>query len=244
MKAIFVLQHTNSEFLGLIEDHLEGRGVRFQYVRPFAGGSVPGTAIQSDGLIVLGGGPWATASDPVLPSLREEVRLAKDFLNRRRPVIGFGLGAQILCLAAGGQSMPRDLAFGVGTARRVAADVLNGFLPAAWPLVTYMRDRPVMPAAATVLAVDDAGEPALFQLRDNCFGFTGHPGYKVGMLEDLVMEFEDTPADCAAAIGAVLARQGEIHTALAAIMTGLMQATGLMRPGDEAGRRVMPLPTR
>src|SRR3990172_7212722 len=102
MRSVNVLQHTQSEFLGQVEDHLEGRGIRFSYVRPFAGGTIPGTAAHSDGLFLLGGGPWGSVSEPLLPTLKAEIRLTKDYLARKRPVVGFGLGTQILCLAAGG----------------------------------------------------------------------------------------------------------------------------------------------
>ncbi len=30
MKTLCVLQHTEAEYLGLMEDHLEGRNIRFQ----------------------------------------------------------------------------------------------------------------------------------------------------------------------------------------------------------------------
>ncbi|NNG05271.1 MAG: hypothetical protein HKM95_14400, partial [Inquilinus sp.] len=78
-------------------------------------------------------------------------------------------------------------------------------------------------------AVDDAGRPALFQVAGNCLGFTGHPGAKLGMVEDLIMEFEDSPADPAAAMAALRAAQPAIEDALVPIMTGLVQITGLMR---------------
>ncbi len=43
VKTLAVVQHTSAEYLGLIEDHLEGRRIRFRYCRPFAtGGRVPG----------------------------------------------------------------------------------------------------------------------------------------------------------------------------------------------------------
>jgi GMP synthase-like glutamine amidotransferase len=244
MRALYVLQHTQSEFLGPIEDHLEGRGIRFQYVRPFAGAKVPGTAAHSDGLILLGGGPWGTASEPLLPTLQDELRLAREFLKRGRPVIGFGLGAQILALAAGGGAEPAPLVFAVGSARRVAADALGGHLPERYPLAVFMRDRPLPPAGAQILAVDDAERPALFQIGDKCFGFAGHPGLKPAIAEDLIMEFDDGPPEPARALEALRAAQTEMLDALSAIMVGLIQATGLMRPYDEqelARRRMIPI---
>ena len=39
MNVVAVIQHTAGEYLGLMEDHLEGRPrIRFQYFRPVRGG--------------------------------------------------------------------------------------------------------------------------------------------------------------------------------------------------------------
>jgi hypothetical protein len=70
MKALCVLQHTEAEYLGLMEDHFEGRNIRFSYKRPFApGGTIPADAGDYDGLILLGGGPYGIVSGHLLPSL-------------------------------------------------------------------------------------------------------------------------------------------------------------------------------
>lgn len=233
---VFVVQHTSGEFLGLMEDHLEGRGIRFTYSRPFAAdGRLPATLDFAKGLVLLGGGPWGTGGGRAVPSLTEELDLTRRCLELGKPVIGIGLGAQILALASGGGTERSELVFEVGEARRVRDDALNGFLPERYKLAVYMRDRPVPPDDAVVLAVDDSGRPALFQVAGNCLGFTGHPGAKLGMVEDLVMEFEDTPADPADAMDALRAAQPAIEDALVPIMTGLVQVTGLMRP-DGVGR--------
>ena len=92
-----------------------------------------------------------------------------------------------------------------------------------------MRDRPIPPPDAHVLAEDEDGRPALFQVRGNCLGFAGHPGAKLAMAEDLIMEFDETPEDPGPALEALRARQAEIEDALVPIMTGLVQVTGLMR---------------
>ena len=229
MKTVHVVQHTSAEYLGLIEDHLEGRGIRFLYSRPFAAkGSLPAAHGVATGLVLLGGGPWGSAGDPRVPTLAAEIELARSCLARAVPVVGIGLGAQILAIAAGGASEAAPLEFSVGEAHRARDDALGGYLPQRYPLVVYMRDRPTLPANASVLACDDAGRPALWQCGPRAFGFAGHPGAKVAMIEDLAMEFEESPP----ALGDGLARlrriQRGIEDALVPIMTGLVQAAGWM----------------
>ena len=228
---VFVLQHTSGEFLGLMEDHLEGRGIRFTYFRPFtADGKLPATIEFARGLILLGGGPWGTKGGRAVPTLLEELELTRRCLELGKPVVGIGLGAQILAIAAGGGSEAAALDCRVGEARRIEENALNGFLPERFPLVVYMRDRPIPPADARILAVDQADRPALFQVGGNSLGFTGHPGAKLAMIEDLVMEFEETAVDPGPAMVALRARQREVEDALVHIMTGLVQVTGFMNP--------------
>ena len=70
--------------------------------------------------------------------------------------------------------------------------------------------------------------PALFQIRDNCFGFLGHPGIKSAMVEDLIMEFDETPARTAETLETLRGAQEEIARALGALMVGLVEVTHLM----------------
>jgi GMP synthase-like glutamine amidotransferase len=231
MKTLCALQHFESDYLGLMEDHFEGRNIRFRYCRPFAaGGAVPATAEDYAGLIILGAGPLGIVSGQLVPSLGPELRLARDFLARGLPVIGIGFGCCILATAAGGGAEEAPLRFVVDTARRVDQHALGGHLPESFPIAVYMRDRPALPADARVLAVDSAGKPALFQIRDNCFGFIGHPGIKSAMVEDLIMEFDEVPARTAETLADLRAVQREIIAALGPLMVGLIELTHLMQP--------------
>jgi GMP synthase-like glutamine amidotransferase len=232
MKTLCVVQHTEAESLGQIEDHLEGRSIRFQYARPFAaGGSVPRDAGDYAGLVLLGAGPLGIASGDLVPSLAAEFRLVEDFLKRDLPVIGIGLGSAILAVAAGGGAADAPLRFIVGEARRATRDALAGHLPQRHPIAVYMRDRPVPPAGAAVLAIDDVGAPAIFRIGDNCLGFLGHPGIKSAMIEDLVMAFEEAPEDVADGLRRLRGAQAEIAAALSEIMVGVIKTTHLMAPG-------------
>ena len=231
MKSLTVIQHTSADYLGLMEDHLEGRRIRFTYHRPFTeAGKPPAYDDLGDGLVLLGGGPWGSAGARDVPSLTEEISLARTCLMLSLPVIGIGLGAQILAIAADGRSEACELCFEVDYAVRAEDEALNGYLPERFPHVVYMRDRPVPPDYAKVLAEDNAGRPAVFQIGENAFGFSGHPGFKLAMAEDLIMEFEEAPEKPGPALEKLRGIKTEIEDALVPIMTGLVQKTGLMQP--------------
>jgi len=230
MNVLNVIQHTSADYLGLMEDHLEGRRIRFNYFRPFTEkGRLPGPAESADGLVLLGGGPWGSSGGRDVPGLQSEIEVTQGYLQQGYPVIGIGLGAQILAIAAGGGSTAAPLEFTAAYARRVKDDALNGFLPERFPLVSYMRDRPVLPANASILAIDELERPCVFQIGRNALGFCGHPGFKSAMAEDLIMEFVEGPENPAPVLEKMRTMSAEIEDALVKIMTGIIQITGLMQ---------------
>jgi GMP synthase-like glutamine amidotransferase len=230
MNLLNVLQHTSADYLGLIEDHLEGRRIRFRYFRPFTEqGTVPQAGDVCDGLVLLGGGPWGSAGSRDVPTLDAEIGLTRMALDQGQPVIGIGLGAQILAIAGGGGSSPAPLAFETGHATRADSTALNGFMPERFPLISYMRDRPEPPSDSTVLAVDEHDRPAVFQVGGNALGFCGHPGFKPAMAEDLIMEFEEGPENPVPQLEKMRLMVRDIEDALVPIMTGIIQITGLMQ---------------
>jgi len=236
-RALYVIQHTDAEYLGLIEDHLEGRSIGFTYMRPHtAGGRLPATVKFTDGVVLLGGGPWGSAGERNLPTLEEEVQLVRDCMLRGAPVLGIGLGAQVLAMASGGSVRPAPLRFKMSVAHRTRDDALNGYLPETFPIATYMRDAFEAPPHAEVLAIDEDGATAVFQVADNCFGFAAHPGLKGAMIEDLIMEFDESPDDVAEELAVLRQSQVAIEDALVSIMTGVVQKAGWM--GEVASGRL------
>ncbi|MGI9363730.1 MAG: hypothetical protein ACR2O8_00980 [Rhizobiaceae bacterium] len=229
MKSLTVIQHTSADYLGLIEDHLEGRGIGFKYVRPFTEGvNVPKFEEVADGLVLLGGGPWGSAGSRDVPTLEEEVSLTRACLMHGLPVLGFGLGSQILAIAAEGGSELCDLQFTCETGYRSEPDALRGYLPEIFPAITYMRDIPVPPDYAQVLAANERDRPLIYQIGDNSFGFSFHPGFKLAIAEDLIMEFEESPAETGPVLQGLRRQKQAIEDALIPVMTGLIQKTGLM----------------
>ena len=85
MKTLCVLQHVEADYLGLMEDHFEGRNIRFRYARPFTpGGLVPFSSHEYDGLVLLGIGPHGIVSGDLIPSLGAELRPAGRWYWHRR----------------------------------------------------------------------------------------------------------------------------------------------------------------
>jgi hypothetical protein len=78
------------------------------------------------------------------------------------------------------------------------------------------------------LAEDPAGRPLVWQVGDNAYGFMGNPGIKLGMIEDLIMEFEEVPVDALAKLDQLRGMQSLLEDELVPIMTGLVQCTSLM----------------
>jgi len=102
-------------------------------------------------------------------------------------------------------------------------------LPATFPIVRYGRDRALPPASAQVLASDSDGVAMVFQVAENSFGFAGNPGVKSGIIEDLIMEFEDSPEHAIPELKKLRAAHLEIERSLQKIMVGLIQRTGWMK---------------
>ena len=222
MKTVCVLQHIEADYLGLIEDHLEARSIRFRYCRPFiAGGRVPESADDYDGLIILGAGALGVVSGSLIPSLAAELRLATDFIARDLPVVGIGVGAAILAIAASGGAEEAPLRFTVRTAHAMPG-ALDGHLPDHFPVAIYMRDRPVLPDTAHVLATDQSGEPVVFQIGTRALGFLGHPGIKSAMIEDLIMASDEALDGTAETLADLRANQGDVAEALTHIMVELV----------------------
>ena len=68
----------------------------------------------------------------------------------------------------------------------------------------------------------------MWQYSRCTFGFTGHPGVKVAMIEDLAMEFEESPPGLGDGLARLRAVQRSVEDALVPIMTGVVAATGWM----------------
>lgn len=99
-RKVIVLQHAESENLGMIEDALIAAGVACEFVHTFKGQPVPSGVDGSSGLIVMGG-PMGVYDRDRFPFLIQEMKLMEAFLKAQRPILGVCLGSQLLAAALG-----------------------------------------------------------------------------------------------------------------------------------------------
>ena len=190
MKSYTVVQHNYSEFLGLIERQLEVRDIGFNYCRPFVGQDLPGSALQSDTLFLLGGS-FTPLDIEACPWIPQERRLIDLFLKGKRPVVGIGFGALLVAEHAGAliSTEPRHTAYWT-TAHKTAAgegDPLADAVHGARVLVMHDGSAK-LPASIEPILVDDAGNWLAIRPQPLVYGMLFRPELKPGMIEDMIME--------------------------------------------------------
>ena len=239
MKNYLVVQHTYSEFLGLVESQLERRDIGFSYFRPFVGQALPGSAAQFDGLWLLGGA-WPLTDEEHVPQLDEELNLIRIFQKAQRPVVGIGMGGQMVAAAAGGRpaTEPMYTAKFV-TARMTGAgkgDQLAEELDGRRLLVMYNGDV-MLPQGLEPILEDEDGHWLAVRPDTLTYGFLFRPEMKPGMIEDIIMEAKHNPAPH---IGDLLAEArmewGQMQETTALVLKALVTALSLMQE-----RRKMPV---
>ena len=100
MSRVLVLQHVESEGLGIIEKALRQKGIGVDFIKIFRDERIPGNANVCDGLIVLGG-PMGVYEEDIYPFIKDEITLIKNAIRDDAPILGICLGAQMLAKAAG-----------------------------------------------------------------------------------------------------------------------------------------------
>ncbi len=194
MKRYAVIQHSYSEFLGLIEAQLEARDIGFTYFRPFVDQDLPGTAIHFDALFVLGGA-FPLTDERRNPWLAEERRLLARFRQAQRPVVGLGYGGLLVAAEAGANLSDEPFHNAYWTrARKTAAgegDPLAEAVDGRRVLVMF-NGSAQLPEGVEPLLVDEQGRWLAIRPDSLSYGLLFRPELKPGMLEDMIME-DDRP---------------------------------------------------
>jgi len=107
MPKLLVCQHVAWEPLGTLDPRLRGSGFRIRYVN-FGRDSRAQPTLDGYGGLVILGGPMNVDDVERHPHLATEVSLVLDALERKIPVLGICLGAQLIAKALGARVRAAD----------------------------------------------------------------------------------------------------------------------------------------
>ncbi|ARU31540.1 GMP synthase [Sulfuriferula sp. AH1] len=190
MKRFMLVQHSYSEFLGMVEKQLESRNIGFQYQRPFLGVDLPTTATQHDALWLLGGA-YPVTDEEANPWLAQELRLITNFKKMRRPIVGIGFGALVMVLHEGGEvsDEPYFNTYWTTCHKTEAGrdDPLANAVDGKKLLVMY-NGSATLPEGMEPIVVDDEGRWLAVRPDDLSYAMLFRPEIKPGMIEDMMME--------------------------------------------------------
>ncbi len=232
MKTYAVVQHTYAEFLGTIEKHLEKRDIGFSYFRPFVGQDLPGNAALFDALFLLGGGR-PPVGEEAYDWLDDEQRLIAAFEKADRPVVGFGLGAQLIAAVHGAELAEEPIHTGYWTTAHKtdvgAGDELAERVDGRRVLV-MCNGRADLPASLQPTLVDDAGHWLAVRPRPTTYALLFRPEVKPGMIEDMIMEADrDLPDNIDQLLGETRQEWQAMQETTDQVLVALVKELNLMQ---------------
>ena len=96
--SVLILKNIKTEGPGTIEEFLREANIHYNIVE-LETETVPET--NNFDILVMMGGPMSVNEAEIYPYIKQEEELAKDFIDRRKKVLGICLGAQIMAKALG-----------------------------------------------------------------------------------------------------------------------------------------------
>jgi GMP synthase (glutamine-hydrolysing) len=177
MPKILVFQHVAFEILGTLDPLLKSYGFRIRYVNfgrhPDARPRLDGY----DGLVVLGG-PMSVDDTVAHPHLETEGELILEAIERRMPVLGICLGAQLIARTLGawvGRNPEKEIGwYDVRPTPGARDDPLLRHFGDSERIFQWHGDAFELPEGAVHLAFSDSCANQAFRVREHVYGFQFH----------------------------------------------------------------------
>ncbi len=188
MKRILVVQHVESEGLGIIGALVRQEGYRTDFLRVYRNERIPRRMDGYSALIVLGG-PMGVYEDEAYPFIRDEVGLIKSVLRERIPVLGICLGAQLLARAAGAdvyRGKKKEIGwYDVELTGDASSDRLFTGLPERFTVFQWHGDTFDVPAGAGRLSSSKLFPNQVIRVGPSAYGIQFH----LEVTEDMIKEW-------------------------------------------------------
>ena len=200
---ISVFQHVECEPLGTFAHGLAAHGFTAEYVRLFAGETIPTDWTTARALIFLGG-PMSVNDEDRYAYLAEEKTIIRQALRQHIPVLGVCLGAQLLAAAAGARVFPGvrpEIGWEAVTLSDAGRDdpLLAGVAELG-AVFHWHGETFDLPAGAVRLASSVVTPNQAFRLGDGAYGLQFHVEVDAQMIDEWVRTYpNDLGADPSAA---------------------------------------------
>ena len=197
MRRLLVLQHIEIEGPGLFEQFAKERDFKIKIIRLYKQDNIPQT--KKGDLVLIMGGPMGVkdiGSDRY-PWLKLEINFIKRELEKKIPIIGVCLGAQLLASAAGGDievlkygSPPKALPE-IGWSQ-IFIDKLNKdfqeLFEDPFHVLHWHGDRILLPNKAVLIASSARCQEQFFRIGDFAYGLQFHVETTSVMIDNWINE--------------------------------------------------------
>ncbi len=180
MRKILVLQHIQTEDLGIIEKFLRNNNLRIFYVRLYKNEKIP-LNLDDFVMMISLGGPMDVWMEDKFPWLVDEKKAIRKFvIELEKPFLGICLGCQLLGEIVGGnivKSRQPEIGFyqtyltEEGSKDRVFSDFPMNFSVFQWH--SYEVDKILNPNVV-ILASSENTPIQLFKYKDHAYGMQFH----------------------------------------------------------------------
>lgn len=177
MEEILVFQHDPLEDLGFLAEVFEKEKIEFRSIRMFQGELPPEEWEHVCALIFLGGS-MSARDESLYPFLRWEKTIIRAAIEDEVPILGIGLGAQLIASALGGEVYIGHVKevgwYPISINAHGQVDSLLGHLPEKPMVFGWHEDGFMLPAGAVCLGSSVYFENQAFRYGKNIYGLQFH----------------------------------------------------------------------
>lgn len=175
MKRVIAIRHVPFEDLGVFESELRSLGFAVEYVEATSG-DFAGLQQSPPDLLVVLGGPIGAFDEQLYPFLVAELQAIQDRINRKLPILGICLGAQLIARAFGEKVYPmghKEIGYFPLELTEEGRDSVLGVLSNV-PVLHWHGDQFDIPPGARALAASSLCPNQAFSFGDNVLALQFH----------------------------------------------------------------------